>query len=90
MLSKNDLSALKIQHKNTLQNIQKENLTNKPKSWPKPKPIEAIQSKIIGLRFTEQQYEQIKQKAGLIAHATYLKNALFTQTDIFKSPTKIK
>ena len=85
MPSKNDLSQLKVISKNTLQNIKNTEISAiKGSAWRKPKPLAEKQSEMIGLRFTKQEYQLIKDKAGLVPIATYLKNALFTQTDIFR------
>ena len=85
MPSKNDLSQLKVRAKNTLQNIKNTEIpTAKGSAWRKPKHLAEKQSEMIGLRFTKQEHQLIKDKAGLVPIATYLKNALFTQTDIFK------
>ena len=85
MPSKNDLSQLKVNAKSTLQNIQAQTIqTIKGTAGRKPKPLAEKQSEMIGLRFTKQEHQLIKEKAGLVPIATYLKNALFTQTDIFK------
>ena len=85
MPSKNDLSSLKVQSKNSLVEAQKE-LNNKQSSpaWRKPKPIMEKQSEIVGLRFTKLELEQIKKQAGLIPVATYLKNKLVSQTTLFR------
>ena len=81
MPSKNDLSSLRVESKNTLQNAQHSFETKK--AWRKPKPVQEKQSEMIGLRFTLKEYENVKAKAGLVPIATYLKHALFKQTDIF-------
>ena len=84
MPSKNDLSAIKIQPKNTLVGV-KNNLQNSTlvKAWRKPKPVALKQSELIGLRFTLSELEMIKEKAWLIPVATYLKDMLAKQTAIF-------
>ena len=41
------------------------------------------QSEIVGLRFTKSELAQIREKAGLIPIATYLKNKLASQSNIF-------
>ena len=84
MPSKNDLSAIKIQPKNTLVEV-KNNLQNTVpvKAWRKPKPVALKQSELIGLRFTLSELEMIKEKAWLIPVATYLKDLLAKQTTIF-------
>lgn len=84
MPSKNDLSVLKIQPKNTLVNIKNHIDNSMPaKAWRKPKPVALKQSELIGLRFTLREVEMIKEKAWLIPVATYLKDLLAKQTTIF-------
>ena len=85
MPSKNDLSNLKVESKNSLVEAQEE-LNNKQasKAWRKPKPIMEKQSEIVGLRFTKSELAEIKERAGLIPVATYLKNKLIKKTWIFK------
>lgn len=84
MPSKNSLSALKVNSKNTLNNLEKSQIQQNSPAWRKPKPKAEKQSELIGLRFTPSEYKQIEQKAGLVPIATYLKDALFSQTDVFK------
>ena len=84
MPSKNDLSSLKVSSKNTLNNLEKSISNQHSPAWRKPKPKAEKQSELIGLRFTLSEYEKIKTNAGLVPIATYLKNALFSQTDVFK------
>ena len=78
MPSKNDLSALKVKSKDSL--VEANNTLNKKqgsaKAWRKPKPVMEKQSEIVGLRFTKSELAQIKEKAGLVPIATYLKNFL--------------
>ena len=84
MPSKNDLSILKTQPKNTLVEV-KNNIhkTIPAKAWRKPKPTALKQSELIGLRFTLNEVELIKEKAWLVPVATYLKDLLTNQTTIF-------
>ncbi len=42
------------------------------------------QSEIVGLRFTQPELAFIKNKAGLIPIATFLKNIFETETSLFK------
>lgn len=72
MPSKNNLSALKIQSKNTLTNIK----------TPSPQKTASKQSKMVGLRFTPEEYQKIKSQAGLIPVATYLRHLLAEHTDV--------
>jgi len=84
MPSKNDLSAIKIQPKNTLVEVKNSLQNTAPvKAWRKPKPVALKQSELIGLRFTLSEVEMIKEKAWLIPVATYLKNLLAKNTTIF-------
>ena len=85
MPSKNDLSVLKTQSKNTLVEVKNNAKEITPvKAWRKPKPVAQKQSELIGLRFTLGEIELIKQKAWLIPVATYLKDLLAKQTTIFE------
>ena len=81
MANKNDLSALKVQPKNTLINLQShaQKAPSANTAGRKPKPVTEKQSELIGLRFTPSELEQIKQLAGLVPVATYLKNELITK-----------
>ena len=84
MPSKNDLSVLKTQSKNTLVEVKNNAKEITPvKAWRKPKPVALKQSELIGLRFTLSELETIKEKAWLIPVATYLKDLLAKQTTIF-------
>ena len=84
MPGKNDVSVWKVKSKNTLINLEKSSTNQNSPAWRKPKPKAEKQSELIGLRFTLGEYEQIKANSGLVPIATYLKDALFNQTDIFK------
>ena len=42
------------------------------------------QSEIIGLRFTKTELADIKEKAGLVPIATFLKNILNTETNLYR------
>lgn len=86
MPSKNDLSALKIKPKNTLLNVKNSLSSDIPaKAWRKPKPRAQKQSELIGLRFTLNEAELIKEKAWLVPVATYIKDLLASQTTIFET-----
>lgn len=81
MPTKNDISAYKLRN---LQALPKMGVTEKHSAWRKAKPVAEKQSMSITLRFTPAEYEHIKKKAGLVQSATYLRHAIFTQTDLFK------
>lgn len=84
MASKNDLSGLKINPKNTLLNLQK-SVWNVP-AWVagrKPKEATEKQSELVGLKFTLSEMQAIKERAGLVPVATFLRNELMTKTDLF-------
>jgi len=83
MVNKNDLSAIKVEPKNTLANIKK-NTIGQAKAWRKPLPIKEKLSELIWLRFTPSELEQIKEKAWLVPIATYIKNLLKKQTSVLK------
>ena len=87
MPSKNNLSSLKVQSKNSLVEAQKEfnKKLGATTAWRKPKPIIEKQSETVGLRFTKSELAQIKEKAGLVPVATYLKNLLVAETDVIQS-----
>lgn len=83
MPSKNDLSNLKVDTKNSLiaaHKVQAKLLVGS--AWRKAKPVAEKQSELVGLRFTPSELDIIKAKAGLIPVATYIKDALNKQTDI--------
>ena len=86
MPSKNDLSALKMQPKHTLKTLQNADKREVQQTiWRKPKPLSEKQSEIIGLRFTQSEYDGIKKRAGLVPIATYLKDMLRSKTNLFDS-----
>ncbi len=83
MPSKNDLSALKVDTKNTLVEAQKLQLKPQPVvAGRKPKLLAEKQSELVGLRFTPSELELIKTKAWLVPVATFLKDALSKKTDL--------
>ncbi len=75
MPSKNDLSALSLKRKNKLP----ENLAVQPgiqTAWRKPKPASEKESEIVTLKITMREMEALKEKAGLVPIATYVKHYL--------------
>lgn len=86
MPSKNDLSALKVKSKNSL--VKAQETFNKKQgnstAWRKPKPVMEKQSEIVWLRFTKSELAQIKEKAGLVPVATFLKNELYQRSNLLK------
>ncbi len=86
MVNKNDLSTLKMHYKNTLLNIEKSVWrTSTHVAGRKPKEWQEKQSEMVGLRFTPSELATIKQQAGLVPVATFLKNALITKTNILSN-----
>ncbi len=72
MPSKNDLSSIKLKSNKTLETISVRSKT----AWRRAKPPAEKCSEIVGLKFTPSEMETIKNQAGLIPLATYLKNKL--------------
>jgi len=50
----------------------------------KAKPKAEKASKPVTLKFTESELKVIEEKSGLVPNATFLKQMLLTQTDLFK------
>jgi len=85
MPNKNDLTAIKVNNRETLKGINRVEPNPIIKlAWRKPKPVLEKQSELVGLRFTKEEYMILKEMAGLVPVATYLKNAIMTNTTIFK------
>ncbi len=85
MPSKNDLSSLKVESKNSLVEAQEELNKKQPSTaWRKPKPLMEKQSEIVWLRFTKSELAKIKEKSGLVPIATFLKNIFVTDTNLFR------
>ncbi len=87
MPNKNDLSALKVTPKNSLVEARKQQaIASIPTPvWRKPKPKQEKQSEVIGLRFTPSEKAHIEKLAGLIPIATFLKDKLEKETNLFHS-----
>lgn len=80
------IKSLKINSANTLARAETNNLSSlKNTAGRKAKPVTEKQSELIGLRFTKSELELIKAKAGLVPVATYIKNELEVNTDLFKA-----
>ena len=85
MPSRNDLSGLKIEPKNTLIGLQQPDLSVKNGTpWRYPKPPQEKQSQVVGLRFTPSEIETLKKHAGLVPLATFIRDQLMSKTDILK------
>lgn len=82
MPKKNNISALKLESKNTLLSVKAQKTHNKP--WPKPKSIDEKQSELVALKMTKGQIAIIEKKRWLVPKATYLMDMLINQTDLFK------
>lgn len=80
-MAKNSLAAIKNadNSKNSLP------LTPKSKAGRKAKPKSDKASKPVTLKFTESELELIEQRSGLVPNATYLKQLLIENTDLFGS-----
>ena len=50
----------------------------------KPKPLNERESETVVLKLTVEEMMQLKDKAGLIPLATYVKHHLRNKTDIFR------
>lgn len=70
MPNKNDLTAFKVESKNKLVQVQA----------PASKPEKLTE--MVWVRFTPSEYARLKEKAGMIPLATYLKHLLMEHTDI--------
>ncbi len=78
-MAKNSLAAIKNadNSKNSLP------LTPKSKAGRKAKPTAEKASRPITLKFTEVELELIERRSGLVPNATYLKQLLIENTDLF-------
>lgn len=79
MPGKNDLSSLKVKTEWKLPSQSNE----LSQTGRKPMSPQERKTEVIGLRFTPWEFEQIKRQAGLVPVATYLKDALYNQTNVF-------
>ena len=70
MPNKNDLTSIKLKNEPKLQN------TFQKKAGRKPKPAHKKCSECVVLKFTPSEMSIIKEKAGLVPLATFLKNTL--------------
>jgi len=89
MPKKNDLTAIKLASKNTLQQEDVQTVlpdstpTTKGKVGRKPKPISEKESGTLALKLTLQELENLREKAGGLPLSTFLKHYLRTQTNLF-------
>lgn len=81
MPTKNDLSSIKVKPKDTLTKTTASDSSSQRKPGRKPKSIEEKESKTVGLKFTPSEYENLKEKAGLVPLATFIKEHLRNKTD---------
>ena len=72
----NNIASLK---NDTLKKAQ-----DKPKQGRPTKPESEKATKQITIKFTEIELNQIKEKAGLVPLATFIRNEIFNNTNIFK------
>ena len=89
-MAKNDLSQFKKKGADNSKNSLPSNDKPKPQGvGRKAKPKAEKASKPITLKFTERELELIEAQSGLIPNATYLKQLLITQTDLFKNVSSL-
>ena len=93
MPRKNDLSAIKVQPKNTLTpqteipSVPSAPLLPKAKGGRKKTPEEK-ESELVGLKFTPSEKAKISQKAGRVPLATYIKDLIRSKTDLLDWTSK--
>lgn len=84
-MAKNDLSQFKNKATDNSKNSLPSNEKIKSQGvGRKAKPKAEKASKPITLKFTESELSTIEDKSGLVPNATYLKQLLLAQTDLFK------
>ena len=81
MPSKNNLSSIKLKSTETLKTAP---VSNRP-PWRQPKPPAEKCSEPVVLKFTPLEMEKIKETAGMVPLATFLKNALLSDTDVLEA-----
>ena len=87
MPKKNDLTAIKVQPKNTLTpqtsipEVPPAPLLPKTRGGRKKTPEEK-ESEVVGLKFTPNEKAKILQKAGRIPLATYIKDLIRSNTSL--------
>ncbi len=83
MPSKNDLSSIKAEPKNTLIKTPKPaSKQTKRRVGRPPKPVKEKESELLGLRFTPSEFMVLKEKAGLVPLATFVKDHIRRNTDL--------
>ena len=86
MPSKNDLSALKAKPAKVLEvaasNPEKKVQPLPKKAGRKAKPVGEKESATLALKITELELEALKEKAGLVPLATFVKSYLREKTDL--------
>lgn len=83
MPNKNDLTAIKLKNKNTLQRTETStDSSTQVKAGRKPKVSGEKESETVVLKLTPKEYEHLKKKAGLVPLGTYVKYHLRNETDL--------
>lgn len=83
MPQKNDLSAIKAVNKKTLLQTETIKLEVKEnKAGRKPKSVKEKESETVVLKLTQQEMENLKEKAGLVPLGTFIKHHLRNKTDL--------
>jgi hypothetical protein len=84
MPQKNDLSAIKAVNKKTL--LQTETTTKvevkENKAGRKPKSVKEKESETVVLKLTQQEMENLKERAGLVPLGTFIKHHLRNKTNL--------
>jgi len=80
MPSKNDLTAYKPTPKHTLTQVPGAGVGAGEESRKKPE-VKGGATRLVGLKLTEDEYNALKAKAGLVPLATFIKDYLRNNTD---------
>ena len=81
-LSVNNSGIIEKKPKKAAQTPKKQPIKNKAKPGKKPKAPELLATKKVLMSFTEEQAESLKEKAGLVPLATWIKARLIENGDI--------
>jgi len=83
MPSKNNLSAFIVKRKNTLpENLAVQPAVQAPRS--KAKPASEKESEVVTLKITIGEMNTLKEKAGLVPIATYVKHYLREKSNLLR------
>ncbi|MFI3222683.1 MAG: hypothetical protein QX191_06570 [Methylococcaceae bacterium] len=83
MPNKNDLSAIKLKNKNALQDSETNTISKtSAKAGRKPKSTTEKESETVVLKLTLQEFDHLKEKAGLVPLGTFVKFFLRNKSDL--------